>query len=263
MRFWLLLALAVIMLGSCVPNRKFVYMQKDDVNKKDVKRDTIVRSYDLQLTDYRIQPQDLLSIRIESLTPDEFDFIAKLNTGNQGGSTGNSNYGLLNGFLVDNQGNIELPVIGNVKVSGLSIFEAQEHFKKILSSYLKDPMVRVRLLNFRFTILGEVNNESQYVSQSVRINFVEAIGLAGGLTEMADKSKLKIIRQRGDKSDVFYIDLLDERFLASEQFYVQQNDIIIVPALKQRPFRRYFGQNVSLFVSTVSTILLIVNLLSE
>jgi polysaccharide biosynthesis/export protein len=263
MRFWLLLALAVIMLGSCVPNRKFVYMQKDDVNKKDVKRDTILRSYDLQLTDYRIQPQDLLSIRIESLTPDEFDFIAKLSTGNQNGGAGGSTYGLLNGFLVDNQGNIELPVIGNVKVSGLSIFEAQEHFKKVLASYLKDPMVRVRLLNFRFTILGEVNNESQYVSQSVRVNFVEAIGLAGGLTEMADKSKLKIIRQRGDKSDVFYIDLLDERFLASEQFYVQQNDIIIVPALRQRPFRRYFGQNVSLFVSTVSTVLLIVNLLSQ
>jgi polysaccharide export outer membrane protein len=245
---------------SCVPNRKYVYLQKDDLNKP-VLKDSVVRSYKLHLTDYRIQPQDLLSIRFESLTPEEFDFMEELNAGSQGGSNVNSMF--INGYLVDNNGMVEFPVIGKITLLNLTLFEAQEKLQEVFAPYLKNPVVRVRLLNFRFTILGEVNGESQVVSQNVRVNIMEAIGMAGGFTELADRSRVKIVRQRGNNSEIIYLDLLDENLIMSNNYYLHQNDLIVVPALRQRPFRRYFGTNIALAASTVSSLLLLYTIIDS
>jgi len=214
----------------------------------------------LVIREYKIQPLDILSIRIESLTEDEYNFMAKLypNLEQQGG--GNSGSQLINGFLVDNNGDIEFPVVGKLKFAGLNVFEAQSMLRDTLSPYLKDPVARVGLLNFRFTVLGEVNAEQQVVSRNTRVTLMEAIGMAGGLTDLADRANLKIIRQNGEISTVVYMDLLNENLLSSTNYYVQQNDIIVVPALRQRPFRKYWGQNIALFISTVSVILLTINL---
>lgn len=261
--FWSLLLL-VLVLSSCVPNRKVTYLQQDDVSKKDMPRDTVVRSYDLSIKEYKIQPLDILAIRIESLTPDDYDFISKLYPiveGNGGGSGSNSGaQNPINGFLVDNNGEIEFPVVGKLKFGGLNLFEAQDMIRKSFLPYLKDPVARVMPLNFRFTVLGEVNNEQLVISRNARVSIIEALGMAGGLTELADRSKIKVIRQYGSESRVYYLNLLQEELVKVDHFYVQQNDILIVPPLKQRPFRLYWQQNLALFVSTVSVILLVVNL---
>jgi polysaccharide export outer membrane protein len=89
---------------------------------------------------------------------------------------------------------------------------------------------------------------------------MEAIGLGGGLTDLADRSNVKVIRQNGSQAEVFYVDLLSEELLNTDHYYVQQNDIIVVPALKQRPFRAYWGENIALLVSTLSLVLLVLNL---
>ncbi|MGE0588542.1 MAG: polysaccharide biosynthesis/export family protein [Cyclobacteriaceae bacterium] len=246
---------------SCVPNKKFVYLQKEDVNKKDLPKDSVVRSYNLQIRDYTIQPLDILSVNVESLTNEEFDFMNRLIPAGQGQGLGQNGL-LLSGFVVDQAGEIEFPIIGKIKFSGLNIFEAQEKLQGVLKSYLKNPVARIRLLNFRITVLGEVNRESQVNSQNTRVTLMEVIGLAGGLTDLADRANVKVIRQHGDKAEVFYMNLLDEDLLTMDNYYVQQNDIIVVPSLKQRPFRRYLGQNLALFVSTISVILLTVNLLN-
>jgi polysaccharide export outer membrane protein len=257
-RLYWFLPLALLYFSSCVPNRKVVYLQKEDVSQKDMPTDTVLRTYPLDIKEYKIQPLDLLYIRIESLTEEDFDFIAKLYPVTQ---NGNLNAQFLSGFLVDNKGEVEFPVVGKIYLSGLSIFEAQNALQKAFAPYLRDPVARVRLLNFRFTVLGEVNRENQVTSNNPRVTLMEAVGLAGGLTDLADRSKVKVIRQKGNTSEVYYINLLEEDLLAKEHYYVQQNDIIIVPALRQRPFRKYFGQNMALFVSTVSVILLTLNLL--
>lgn len=260
-RIWIFFLSALLFLGSCVPNRKYVYLQKNDL-KTDVPTDSVVRSYDLKVEEYRIQPLDIISLRIESLTEEEFDFISKLYPleigATSGGGGGQNNTS--RGFLVDQNGEIEFPVVGKLKFGGLTVFEAEQNVKQIFKAFLKDPVARVRLLNFRFTILGEVNNEGQVISNNTRITLMEAIGMAGGLGELADRSKVKIVRQAGDKVDVFYMNLLDEQVLATHNFYIQQNDIIMVPALQQRPFRMYWTQNLSIFVSTLTVVLLVINL---
>jgi polysaccharide export outer membrane protein len=260
-RYLWFISLALIYLNSCVPNKKYIYLQKDDVNKKDLPKDTMVRMHDLKIKDYEIQPLDILSIRIESLTDEEFNFMSRLYPSQQAGA--NQANLLISGFLVDNNGDIEFPVLGKVKFVGLSVFEAQDKLQKLLIQYLKNPIARIRLLNFRFTLLGEVNAENQVISNNTRVTIMEAVGLGGGLTDLADRSNVKIIRQSGDKSKVLYLNLLDENLIASENYYVQQNDIIIVPALRQRPFRKYWGQNLALLISTVSVILLTINLISN
>lgn len=252
-------------MASCVPNRKYAYVQKNDVRKTDMSRDTVVRQYNVNIEEYKIQPLDILSIRIESLTPEDYDFITKLypivdQAGGGGGAASTGAQNAINGFLVDNTGNIEFPVAGKLKFAGLTVFEAQEMLRKSFSPYLKDPVARIMLMNFRFTVLGEVIQEQMVLSRNTRVSILEALGMAGGLSELADRSKVKVIRQVGTKAEVFYVNLLDESLLTNNHFYIQQNDILVVPPLKQRPFRLYWQQNLSLFVSTVSVVLLIVNL---
>lgn len=256
-RFLLLIVGPLIFLSSCVTNKKYLYLQKDDVNKQDLPKDTIVRDYDLQSFDYKIQPEDIISVRFESLTPKEYDFLNRDNgQQNMNLAMGGA---LLIGELVDSEGEIPFHVIGKVKVSGLTVFEIQEKLQAIANQYLESPIVKVRLLNFRVTVLGTVNREGTITLNNNRVSFLEAIGLAGGMTDLADKSNVKLIRQKNGKAEIQYINLLDEEFLNSPNYYVYQGDVLIVPALKQRAYQTYFGKNLSLIISSLSLLLLVVN----
>ncbi len=252
--------LLALLISSCVPNRKIVYLQKDDVNKKDLMVDSVLRSYDLQLFDYKIQPNDVLNIRFGSLTDDKFDFLNKMQQDNGTTGTAAGTALIVNGFLVDPDGSIAFPVVGKTKVAGLNIFEIQAKLQTLANRYLESPSVRVRLVNFRFTVLGEVLLEGTTVSFNNRVTLLEAIGLAGGLTDLADRSKVKLVRMKGGKLEVAYINLLSENFINSPYYFMNQSDIIIVPPLRQRPFRKYFGQNIAFVLSAISLVLVIVTL---
>lgn len=261
--FFYLLAFSLL-LSSCVTNKKYVYLQKDDVNDKDLPKDTIVRTYDLQNYEYKIQPEDNISVRFESLTPEEYDIFNR-NGGGGGQQNQQLNVGnaILIGELVDPQGEITYPVIGKVKVAGMTVYEAQTKLQQIADQYLESPVVKVRLINFRFTILGEARHEGTVVLANNRVNYIEAIGLAGGLTDFADKRNLKLIRQVNGKAQVHYLDVLDEKFINSPEYFVHQNDILIVPALRQRPYQTYFGRNLSLVISSLSLLLITITLINS
>jgi polysaccharide export outer membrane protein len=202
---------------------------------------------------------DFLNINFETLSEenDAFDFLRKLSPVQASGSSGATT---LNGLLVNSVGEIEYAVLGKIKVSGLTIFQAQDSIRKVASQYVPDVVVRVRLLNFRFTVLGEVNHENTVVSANTRLTMMEAVGLSGGFGELADRSLVKVIRQNGGQTEVFYVNLLEEKYIESPYYFVQQNDVIIVPPLKQRPFRRYFIGNLGIITTTISFIALIVSL---
>jgi polysaccharide export outer membrane protein len=239
-------------------------LQKNDVNSKILPKDSIVRSYAIDTFVYKIQPNDIVSVRFESLTPKEFDFFNSAGVQAQmmlgGGMAGT----LLLGELVDEHGEIPIPMIGKFKIQGLTVFEAQQALHDIgLKFGLKSLIVRVRLLNYRFTLLGEVNKEGTTFFSTNRVSMLEAIGLSGGFGELADRSKVKLIRQIGNRTEVVYLNLLDENFFKSPYYYTYQNDVLIVPALKQRSYRKYFGQNLAVFISTVSVLVLTFSLIKK
>ena len=257
---YLLLVLAL--LASCVPNKKVLYLQKGDVNKNIVEKDTVVRKREMVINEYKIQPLDMLNIQFETLSEDNnaFDFLDKLAPQAMGGG-GQGNVLALNGIFVNPEGYVAYPVLGKIKVAGLTIFEAEREIGKIAAQYVPDVVVRVRMLNFRFTIMGEViAGERVLIANNPRLTIMEAIGLAGGLSDLADRSNVKIVRQKGEVAEIVYVNLLEEEFIESPYFYVQQNDVIIVPPLKQRPFRRYFVQNLGILSTTISFAALIITL---
>ncbi|MBS1542403.1 MAG: polysaccharide biosynthesis/export family protein [Bacteroidetes bacterium] len=256
--------LLILLLGAgCVSNKKYVYLQKDDVNKKNLPKDSVVRQYDQLKYDYRIQPEDNVSIRFESLTPAEYNiFNRSIGPANNMNVNLNQGSAILIGELVDPNGEVTYPVVGKVKVAGLTVYEAQVKLQGLADQYLESPVVKVRLINFRITVLGEANQEGTFVMPNNRVNMIEALGLAGGLTDLADKKNIKLIRQKDGKISVRYLNLLDENFINSAEYYVNQNDILIIPALRQRPYRKYFGQNLSLVLSALSLLLITVTLIN-
>ncbi len=259
MKYFILLG-GLLFFGSCVSNKKYVYLQQDDVNAKNLPKDSVVRSYDLMQYEYKVQPEDIISVRFESLTPEDFDFLSKNQSSQGGGNNAINGNAQLIGELVDRNGEIPFPFIGKFKVAGMTVFEIQDKLQTIVSQYLESPVVKVRLLNFRFTVLGEATKEGTIVLNNNRVTLLEAIGWAGGLTDLADKANVKLIRQKSGQTNVQYINLLKEDFINSPYYYVHQNDVIIVSALKQRPYRKYLGQNLALVVSTLSLLILVINL---
>ncbi|MBS1490458.1 MAG: polysaccharide biosynthesis/export family protein [Bacteroidetes bacterium] len=248
----------VVVASACVTNRKHLLFQKNDLTRHPA--DTAVRIYQLQPFEYKIQTNDIISVRYQSLTQKEFDFLSQQTQGNTMMGNGMVGGALLFGELVDESGNIPIPVVGKVKVAGLTIFQTQDTLQKIVKSYLEAPIVKVRLLNYRITILGEVLKEGSITLNNNRVSLPEALGLAGGINDFADRSRVKIIRQEGDKAEVYYVNLLSEDFIKSPHYYVHQNDVIIIPPLKQRPYRLYFSQNLAMVLSAVSILLLVITL---
>jgi polysaccharide export outer membrane protein len=265
MRHILLFFAGVLVFTSCVTNKKFTYLQKEDVNpdKDQLPKDSVVRSYEVEPYHYKIQTNDVVSVRFESVTAEEYDFLNNLGGNMMGMVGGGAGSALLVGELVDEEGNIAFPYIGKVKVGGLTIFQIQDTLQSIANKYLQSPIVKARLLNYRITILGEVNKEGTITFGNNRVTMIEALGQAGGLTDLADKANLKLIRQVNGKTEVAYINMLDENFINSPYYYVHQNDVLIAGPLRQRPFRKYFGQNLSLVISSLSLLLITIGLFNS
>jgi polysaccharide export outer membrane protein len=263
-RLVLFLGVCICLLGACVPAKKLVYFQHGDELKKrkHIPKDSVLRTHALNIQEYRIQPLDMLSVQFETLSDenDLFDFLARINPQPR---TGNANTAALYGVLVDKVGEIEYPVLGKIHLAGLTLFQAQDSIKAIANKYIQDVAVRVRMLNFRFSVLGEVNGEKTVTSNNTRLTMAEAIAQAGGFGELADRSNIKVIRQVGDTAEIYYINLLQEQFLESKYYYVQQNDVIIVPPLKQRTFRRYWTGNLGIITTTLSFLILIASIVNR
>ncbi len=258
----LFVVLIALLVAGCVENRKVLLLQKDDVNRDMFPKDSVVRAYGVDSTDYRLQPEDIVSVRFESLTPKEFDFFNQnaMQTSSMNLQGGNA---LLLGDIVDQRGEIPFPFIGKVKVSGFTIFEVQDQLQAIAVKYLDAPIVKVRLLNFRITTLGEFNKEGATILNNNKVTLMEAIGWAGGLTDLADRENIKLVRTEHGRTTIRYINLLDEKFINSPLYYVHQNDILIAPPLRQRPYRKYFGQNLALVISSLSLLLLTINFIHK
>jgi polysaccharide biosynthesis/export protein len=298
--FFLVFSIALFFLTSCVPNKRLVYLQHGKEPKRGtvINGDTAVRSYKPGFTEYKLKPKDIITIRVASITPADFDFVQKYEEqlglirklhqyelSNLGGGTnsrsstgisagaGSTSGGAINplsldrmqsGFVLDDSARLDLPRIGKVYLGGLTLPQAERLVESKLLGYFETPIVRIQILNFHFTILGEVNNEGRYTIFDPNANIIDAIALAGNLTDFADRSTIKIIRTDNNNTTatVFYVNLLQEDLLAQPGYYLRPNDVLVVAPLPVRTTRKYTLPNYTTALSLITTTLTLVILLS-
>lgn len=213
-----------------------------------------------------IQPGDILGVMVVSLNSEASKFFNPFPT-SATPSTQTSTIASLNasesaGFLVDTKGNIELPLIGEVRVQGLNTLEIKDLIKEKLKPYLKGPNVIVRVLNYRITIMGEVKQPSVYVIPNERITVIEALNLAGDLTELGKRDNIMVIRDVDGKKVVGHLNLNDRSVFNSQYYYLYANDIVYVEPVPGKALSSSFLSKVlPITISAISLIvLLFVNL---
>lgn len=261
--FYLLIVLAAMIMQSCTTPRELRYLQGSF--------DTAALSkvvYKNQV----IQKNDLLSIVVYS------DNAAGTAIFNQPvGSTSSSSTiigGEINssapalpsgGYLVSNEGNIEFPQLGRLHVEGLTKDQLADLLTSKLEadSLLRHPFYSIRFLNFKITMVGEVNNPGMYTIPSERINIIEAIGLAGDLTFYGLRKSILVIRETNGRRQFGHLDITDPNVFNSPFFYLQQNDVVIVDLNKRKVAANdnQLLRNVSLVGTIVSTFAILISIL--
>ena len=181
--------------------------------------------------DLRIQRNDLLSIQVYSLSvrPDISDALFNLPSSSGGANT--------NGFLVDANGNIEFPRLGTFHAEGLTKQELAAQIKKRLTEpveLLKDPSVIIRFQNYKITVIGQVGNEGLVTYPGERLTILEAIGLAGGITDYGQKNRVRVIRETNGIREVGVVDLSSKTVFDSPYYNLVQNDVVLVDPVKQK-----------------------------
>lgn len=208
------------LLSSCASNRNLVYFSDLNNNYKT----TISNSATI-----RFQPNDLLSIKVNSLSPES---NALFNTGRlqQNNITASVSTEIAqdNGYLIGDDGTIDFPIVGKVKLGQLSKEEATAKLTQEIQKFVKSPVVTIRLVNFKVTVIGEVNRPSTFIVPAERINILEALGLAGDMTAYGKRENVLLIREINGIRTTTRIDLNNKVALDSPYFYLQQNDVVYV-----------------------------------
>lgn len=212
-------------LTSCTTTKQTVYFQGDTARYISLKPITP--------KSVRVQPEDILGITVSSLSEEankmfELPISAGLHYTMYPGSV-SSGTGLQPlGYQVDSLGLIEIPLVGRVKVSNLTTSEVADTLRRKLNVYLKEPTVNVRILNHKFTILGEITRPATYSILDNRTSLLEAIGMAGDLTIYGRRENIMIIRQENNKREQVRVNLLSKDILNSPYYYLRNGDIIYI-----------------------------------
>lgn len=237
-------------LSSCASRKDLVYFQDEAVTES-------IKMSEYQQLTYKID--DLLAINVSALDPEAArpfnlpaaSFNTDVTANVQGGVRQQT-------YLVDYDGNIDFPVLGTIKVAGLTRTELTNLLKSRLEEYLKNPIVNVRLANFNVTIIGEVSRPGTFNIQDERITLLEALGLASDLTIFGKRSNVMLIRENDGKKKFAKIDLTSINTINSPLFYLQQNDVIYVEPNNARVRQASYNQNNSVLISAIGTLTTII-----
>jgi polysaccharide export outer membrane protein len=208
-----LLLIVMLFIASCASKKDIYYFQDiDSINLKN------------NFKSLNIQPGDILDIQIKALNPESVVIFQRQNSGvlAQGQNL------TINGYLVREDGTINLPIVGDVDASDNTTKSLSFKIQEALSPYITNPSVNIRHLNFRVSVLGEVRNPGTFTVLEERISIPQALGLAGDLTINGDRNHLLLITNHDGKKVNQVIDLTKSEFLQSEFYFLKQNDIIYV-----------------------------------
>lgn len=254
-----LLMVAVLWLSSCTAPKNIAYIKNSD------EVDLTKSAY---LYDAHIMPKDVLTITVNTVNPEAsapFNLVVStaLNTGQSAQGLGTQR--ALQTYLVSNDGTIEFPVLGTLQVGGLTKQECEKMIHDKLKPYLnakENPVVTVRMANYKISVLGEVNRPGMFTVGNEKINIFEALAQAGDLTIYGVRDNVKLIRESADgKKEVHTIVLNDANLISSPYYYLQQNDIIYVEPNSVKAKNSTVGTTTSLWFSGTSILISLTSLL--
>lgn len=258
----LLVAVTIVMLTSCGSTKNIAYFQ----NSGDI--DFSRSEY---LYDARIMPKDILTITVNTANPEAaapFNLIVATEmTVAQGRSRLNTSGQSLQTYLVDNKGCIEFPILGTLEVGGLTKSMCEKMIHDKILPYLnstENPVVTVRMSNYKISVLGEVNRPGMFNVGNEKINILEALAQAGDLTIYGVRENVKLIRENEKgKKEIHSLNLNDANIISSPYYYLQQNDIVYVEPNKVKARNSNVGTTTTLWFTGTSILISIASLLSN
>jgi polysaccharide export outer membrane protein len=240
LRCCMLIALTFFLV-SCTSKKEVVYFQNAKNFETIVDTDTFTSKFKIN---------DIISINVstfdlEAVKP--FNLVKSSGPLNGGGNEID--------YLIDIEGNIDYPVLGKIKLLGLTVGEAKELFKEKLNEYLNDPIINIRILNFRISVLGEVSSPGTYVISGERITIMEALGLAGDLTIKGKRDNIMVIRDFNGTKTYTRIDLTTKEAFNSPVYFLTQNDVIYVEPNKSAISSSSFDARVGTAIAIASILI--------
>jgi polysaccharide export outer membrane protein len=237
-----LIALFVVLFfSSCGSRKDIIYLQ-------DVENDATIN----QALSYEpvIKCDDMLSVIVAA---DQPDLTIPFNLPQiQGNYQVSDNQEGIKTYLVDAAGYIDFPVIGKVKLAGLTRTQAKNELEVKIKEYIKEPSVNLRILNYKISVLGEVNKPNTYKIASERVTLLEAISMAGDMTIYGKRSNVLVIREVDGKKTFNRVDLTNKDFISSPFYYLNQNDVVMVEPNKTKINSSVIGPNVTVTISAIS-----------
>ena len=251
------LATLLLLITSCGTSKSIAYIQNSDSINYDNSR---------YLYDAKIMPKDQLTISVNTVNPDAslpYNLLLQ-NAYYQGRSVASSG-GTLMPYLVDNNGYINFPVVGKLKVAGLTKTECQDLILEKIRPFMaesENPVVTVIMSSYSVSVLGEVNRPGSFQVGREKITILEALSQAGDLTIYGVRDKVKLIREDATgKKEIHTLDLTDANIVASPYYYLQQNDIVYVEPNKVKAQNSRVGNATTLWFSATSILISLTSLL--
>ena len=249
--FLSLLVLAALLLTSCMSTKNVTYFQN---------KESIDWTLSKQLYDAKIMPKDILQIKVFTMTPEAavpFNLSSSIHSNETVTTT--SGQASVYDYLVDNDGNIDFPFLGTVHLGGLGKTEAEQLLKSMIQPYLSESenvVVHVRMVNYKYAILGGVRSPGLYTTQNEKINILEAIAQAGDLTTFAYRDRIYLIRENSEGEKEYHqLNINDANIVSSPYYYLQQNDIIYVEPRKTEARNAFISSNTSIWFSLASSLM--------
>jgi len=256
----LLSSIGLSLLTSCVANKKYILLQNA---KTSAASDTSKSNYQLDRTIYKLQVNDILYVSVAS-TDETISKAFSHSVGTQQmmqvqGGLGSMLY--LIGYSINQTGEINLPIIGNLKVSGLSITEAKMLIDIELQKYFKVYHLVVQLTEMPFTVIGEVVRAGRFSGMVNQVTIMEALALAGDFTSIANRKNVTILRQNSDGVKVFKVDFTQADLINSPYYILRPNDVIYVEPLKSRSIGNFssFQNSLATITPLLTTLVLALN----
>lgn len=220
---WLYILPFLFLLGSCSV-KKTIYFNDLPVDSVRVLKESS------KFTDPRIQPDDMLSISVQTIDPTTAAVANQSMAIQAIGASSASNVGtqLITGFLVDRDGYVHMALLGKILVKDLTTYEARERISEVASKYYKEPTVQVRFANYKITVLGEVARPATYTVPNEKVSILDALGLAGDLTIYGKRDNVLLVREQGGQKELVRLNLNSSDIFQSPYYYLKQNDVLYV-----------------------------------